>query len=273
MRKNKVITLTTDFGTRDGYVGAMKGRILALCPQATLVDISHDIDPQDVVGAAWCLARSTPVFPEGSIHLAVVDPGVGSERRPLILKSNDQWYVGPDNGLFGEIVRRCGTQEIRRIHPKTEWWQSHDSFDGLALFAPASAQLADGTPLDELGAVTGKPTVLPEIAPRIEEGGLRGRIIMFDRFGNAATNISADYLKAWKSSGKDGSYSAVSRGQTFPLVGHYQAGENRSALAIINSDGLLELSVFRTSARETFGLELGDEVVVKNLLISWINKR
>ncbi len=255
-----IITLTTDFGTQDGYLGAMKGRILSLCPQATIVDISHEIEPQAILAAAWCLVRSTPNFPSGSIHVAVIDPGVGSQRRPLLLKSNDRWYVGPDNGIFSKIVRRYSSQVIYEIHRETERWQAHASFDGLALFAPVAASLANGVALEKLGLEIDEITTFPELVPEKNQNNLRGKIIMFDRFGNAITNIGSNDLET----PKEELCVITASQQCFKYVTSYQAGAKETALALINSDGLLELSVYGTSAREKLDLKIGNEVVVES---------
>ena len=253
-----IITLTTDFGTQDGYVGAMKGRILSMCPSATIIDISHDIEPQNIRQAAWTLVRSSPYFPTKTIHVAVIDPGVGSDRRPLLLKSLNQWYVGPDNGIFTEIFRQFGSQEIYELHRSTEWWQSHSSFDGLALFAPAAACLASGVTLDKLGTAVSTINTIPPLEPVIEKNCLKGQIILFDRFGNAITNIHQDRLKTL---GKK-QLSVICNNQPLKLVDHYEACEPGGS-AIINSDQLLEIAVFSRSAREILKLSVEDMVTVQ----------
>jgi S-adenosyl-L-methionine hydrolase (adenosine-forming) len=253
-----IITLTTDFGTRDGYVGAMKGRILSLAPQSQLVDISHDIAPHDLVAAAWCLLRSTPQFPPQSIHLAVVDPGVGSKRAPIMLLSGGRWYIGPDNGIFSRVVERFGVERQLRLRTRTEWWQAHQSFDGLALFAPAAACVANGIVPERLGETIEDLHWLSGSEPDSTEERIRGQIVLFDRFGNGITNIDVSDLAGLK-----GEIRTVEcRGHRFSLVDHYQAGNGRAGVAIINSDERLELAVFGRSAREEMGLATGDEVRV-----------
>ncbi|MBU2648345.1 SAM-dependent chlorinase/fluorinase [bacterium] len=254
-----LITLTTDFGTADGYVGAMKGRILAMSPTARLIDISHDIEPQGIRQAAWCLLRAASVFPEESIHVVVVDPGVGSTRQPLLLRSGQRWFVGPDNGVFSGIIRRFGVQQGYRLHPETPWWKKHSSFDGLALFAPAAACLANGIPPVDMGVRGDDWMLLENREPVVQDGTLVGEIILFDRFGNGLTNISQAMLAGFQ--GRP--VSAEVRGVAFEIRDHYQAGAGLDALALVNSDGCLELAVFSGSARERFGLTIGDPVTVK----------
>lgn len=240
-------------------MGAMKGRILAMCPQARIVDISHDIEPQGVAEAAWCLVRSTPHFPSASIHLAVVDPGVGSQRPAIMLKSNDGWYVGPDNGVFTEILRQYGKQQLLQIHSQSEWWQSHHSFDGLALFAPVAACLANGIDPEKLGRLTDKMIHLPEHEALSDRGCIRGEIIMFDRFGNAITNIASRSLEDLNTA----TYSISAGNLVFEFVSHYSASQKKQPLALINSDSLLELALFCDSVKERLNLKIGDSIVVK----------
>ncbi|MCP4136239.1 MAG: SAM-dependent chlorinase/fluorinase [bacterium] len=253
----KIITLTTDFGTRDGYVGAMKGRILSLCPDASIIDITHDIEPQSVLEAAWSLVRSTPTFSAGSIHVAVIDPGVGSERRPVALKANDQWYIGPDNGLFSEIVRKFGQQELFEISRKSSWWEAHASFDGLALFSPAAAILARDKKPGELGHPVQDLILLPELNPVKKGNQIIGKIIMFDHFGNAISSIGMEDPDISGSS----KISIKCREYSFTFVNHYHEGKDLDGIAIFNSDNLLELSLFSGSAKKKFDLKTGDEII------------
>lgn len=255
-----IITLTTDFGTQDGYVGAMKGRIHSICPDAKIVDISHEISPQDIRQASWTVARAAMMFPVATIHVVVVDPGVGSERKPLLLKIEDQWFVGPDNGVFSELIRKHGTEEVHEIKTQTEWWQAHSSFDGLALFSPAAAHLAQGVSLDRIvKPLSSVMTLLP--MPKVTEspGSLSGEIIQFDRFGNALTNISHIRLK------KEGLdvRKINCRDNRFQFVNHFAEGKDKAPIALINSDGYLELSIFCGSAQDQLGLKAGDRVTVR----------
>jgi hypothetical protein len=255
-----VITLTTDFGTRDGYVGAMKGKILSICPQATIIDITHEIQPQNILQCSWCLLRSAPPFPARTIHVAVVDPGVGSARRPILIKSDNRWYIGPDNGVFSEIIRQLGTEEIYDIKPETEWWQAHTSFDGLALFAPVAGHLACGlSPLQFCTPIERLLTILPKSIPTIEPQAIRGRILMFDRFGNALTDIGKHHLTSLQ---KPSCFVSCQK-HSFRLVTHYEQGRNDPVIALINSDGYLELAVYGSSAEKSLGLRSGDPVTVR----------
>lgn len=254
-----IITLTTDFGTADGYAGAMKGRILSMNPAATVIDITHEIEPQGIRQAAWCLFRAAPAFPEGSIHVAVVDPGVGSQRHAVLLRSKERWFVGPDNGVFSQIIKRCGLQQGFRLKPRTSWWEKHGSFDGLALFAPAAACLSNGIDPELLAEKWDRFVLLDDPEPVFEDNTLTGEIVMFDRFGNGLTNISVAAVEGLA----EKAISVTAGGQQFELVDHYQAGSASKGMAIINSDGFLEVSVFGGSAREVHHLAIGVPVIVR----------
>ncbi len=256
MSDRALVTLTTDFGTRDGYVGAMKGRLLTLAPQVRIIDISHDIDAQDVEGAAWCLARACPQFPSGSIHVAVIDPGVGSERPALLAERDGQWFIGPDNGVFARAWRHRPPDAVWHLHRETRWWSAHRSFDGLAVFAPAAACVANGIEAAEMGIRSIHYEPAPEPAPVLEENGLAGEILTFDRFGNAITNLGPEQVAMFAGS----AFRVECRAQSWAFVTHYAAQGGTARVALINSDGLLELAVAGDSARERFALERGDRV-------------
>jgi S-adenosylmethionine hydrolase len=247
---SQFITLTTDFGTQDGYVGAMKGRILSICPHAQLIDISHDIEPQAVTQASWCLARSLPQFPPHTIHIAVIDPGVGSERFPLLVQTaQDHWLIGPDNGIFTEVLKYLPSVACYHIFRETAYWQAHRSFDGLAVFAPVAAHLANGLAPTEIGHPIEYLTLLETVQPQWQAAQLVGEVQMFDRFGNAITNITADLLQHTMLT------TVYCQGFSFPLVTHYAEGDHYTAFALINSDGRLELAHYCGSARQHFGLQ------------------
>lgn len=237
-----IITLTTDFGTRDGYVGAMKGRILEMCPAAVIVDISHDLGPQDIRGGSMCILRASRTFPSGAIHVVVVDPGVGSSRPALLVEADGQRLIAPDNGVLGPVIDNADAPRVHRLHRNTAWWKPHPSFDGLAVFAPAAACVANGIDLAQLAEPTRKWTTLAVPGA--------GEIIQFDHFGNAITNIPAD----------SGHSAAQCGGCEFPIRSHYGGVPAGEPVAIINSDGLLELAVRDGSAREQLGLSVGDPV-------------
>lgn len=253
-----IITLITDFGTADGFVGAMKGRILSMNPQVRIVDITHEIEPQNVRQASWCLKRAAVQYPAETVHVVVVDPGVGSERGAALLRCRNQWFVGPDNGVFSEVIREAGIEKGYRLHNETRWWKKHRSFDGLALFAPAAACLSNGIDAQTLGDEWRDFHILDNPKPVVADTDVTGEIICFDRFGNAMTTIGESDLARLRGR----STVAVVGDVRFVMVDHYQAGTEEAGIAVINSDGRLELSVCRASARERFALRIGDAVQV-----------
>lgn len=253
-----IVTLTTDFGTADGYVGAMKGYLLRHCSAVQILDLSHEIAPQDIAGAGWCLARAVAEFPKGTIHVAVIDPGVGSSRSALIGQHQGHWFVGPDNGLFARCWHPAGPDALYQLHRSTRWWERHHSFDGLHVFAPAAACLANGIPPEQLGLRTIHYERLDEPPPTPVIGGMEGQVIRFDRFGNAITNLEADLVHGFAKN----LLWITCRGHDFALHGHY-AECGGSGGAIINSDERLELCLFRGNAREALKLRIGDAVFLR----------
>lgn len=253
-----IVTLTSDFGTTDGYVGAMKGVIRTLAPGARIVDLSHDIDPGDVEAGAWCLRVAAPEFPGGTIHLAVVDPGVGGSRFPVMISRGGQIFVGPDNGLLtlvpGKVVGAwvIDSKKVRtrdRISP---------TFHGRDLFAPAAARLASGAEPSRLGRRMdpAELVALPlDVSWREDEGCAWGRVVHVDRFGNVVTSLPASLLARACASGG----SAGGRPVGGP-VSSYTAIPSRGAAFIEGSQGLVEISVRDGSAARTLGVDVGDEV-------------
>lgn len=191
-----LITLLTDFGTQDYFVAAMKGVILSANPHVRIVDITHEIPPQDIQAGAFNLLAVYRNFSAGTIHTAVVDPGVGSERRAIIIECADQFFVGPDNGLFSFVVQREGQCRIHQVtnekffrHPVS------NTFHGRDIFAPVAAALSNGTAVNEFGPLTDTIIELDTLTPRqIAEGSIAGTIIHIDRFGNCITNLTGKHL-------------------------------------------------------------------------------
>jgi hypothetical protein len=195
-----IITLTTDFGLKDGNVGVMKGVIAAIAPQAQIVDLSHLISPQNIPEAALILLRSAPYFPPRSIHVAVIDPGVGTSRRPMAAQLGEQYFVGPDNGLITLLLERLENQgqSWACYHlDRPQYWLSRVShvFHGRDIFSPVAAHLASGVPIAELGEPIDNPVRLPLPRPVQTETGWRGEVIHIDHFGNIASNIRIDHMQ------------------------------------------------------------------------------
>ncbi len=255
-----VITLTTDFGQMDGYVGAMKGVILSICPEAVLVDISHQIRPQAVHQAAYVLSTAATYFPPGTVHLVVVDPGVGSERRPIAVQTARSTYVSPDNGVLDlALAQDPARQAVYLTESNYRLSPVSATFHGRDIFAPAAAHLACGTALDELGEAlpVSELVDLPTHAPQPQPGGgWRCAILHVDRFGNLITNFRIQPHQRGLKVGAGGRWiEQISR--TFADVG---PGE---LLAYAGSSGYLEIAVREESAAETLSLDVGDSVQIE----------
>jgi hypothetical protein len=187
-----IITLTTDFGLQDHYVGAMKGVILSRCPEAHLVDITHDIPPFSLYAGAYAVDQAAPFFPPGTIHVVVVDPGVGTDRKPLLVEFQEQFFIAPDNGVLSLALVRTGSSTAREITNR-DLWLPHPSstFHGRDIFAPVAAALASGTARPEnVGPLVENIQRLPGLTPvELERGAWQGKILSVDRFGNVITNF------------------------------------------------------------------------------------
>ena len=243
-----VITLLTDFGITDYYVGAVKGAILSVNPSAVVVDITHEIPPQDVAAGAFTLLAAYKTFPAGTIHVAVVDPGVGSTRRPIIVSANGQFFVGPDNGLFTYIFDREPSHRI--VHVTAERFFRRDvstTFHGRDIFAPVGAALSNGVAIKEFGTEINDAVRLPSLETPL-------RIIHIDRFGNCVTNITRDRSPR----------EIVVKGRTISEFRQfYGEGDDESLFAIWGSAGFLEISVNGGSAAQVLGVNVGEEVTTK----------
>ena len=255
-----ILTLTTDFGTSDGYIGALKGVILSLAPGTTLVDLSHSVPPHDVRHGARVLATAAPYYPAGTIHLAVVDPGVGSERRGIALQTPGATFVGPDNGLFTPFMRErvaC----VALANSATHRRPVSATFHGRDVFAPAAAHLANGLPLHELGHPVDDPQSLPAPqARRLPDGRLRAEVVSVDRFGNLATSLK---LPLEQGGALDrGAVRIAIGGESLVLRSAYADVAPGALLALIGSDGCLEIALREGSAAERLGLGLGARVEV-----------
>ncbi|MGH7665251.1 MAG: SAM hydrolase/SAM-dependent halogenase family protein [Gemmatimonadaceae bacterium] len=244
-----LITLLTDFGTADGYVAEMKGVLLSRAPDARLVDVTHDIAPHDVEAGRLALARYWRRFPEGTVHLAVVDPGVGSARAALAVASEGRTLVGPDNGLLSPALLAADARAVELPVPGN----ASATFHGRDLFAPAAALLALGAPLDSLGPRAEAPGIRRTPEPhRLEDGGVAGEIISIDRFGNAITNLIA----------RHGGRIEVA-GHTVPIVRSYSDAAGGHPVAISGSSGLIEIAMREGSAAASLRVRRGTPVVLR----------
>ena len=253
-----IITLTTDFGTRDGYAGAVKGVIKRIDPDAEVVDVTHQIGPFDILGAALTLNNFYRYFPQGTIHLAVVDPGVGSERQPLLIRSEDFCFVGPDNGIFSFVLRNeTITDMVVLSNTKYFLAEPSSTFHARDIFAPVAAYVSRGLDVNEFGRAAKEcyKLVIPE--PRLSKGKLRGEIIHADGFGNLVTNVAAESLR-----GKKIRAITVGRRRIERLARSYSEIEEGKAGALIGSSDLLEIAINQGSARETLKSKVGSAVTI-----------
>lgn len=257
-----VISLMTDFGLKDGNVGVMKGVIWRFAPQAQIADVSHLISPQNIAEAALILFRSAPYFPDFSIHVVVVDPGVGTARRPMAARIGRQYYVGPDNGTITLLLERAERegQETRFIHlNRPEYWLPEVSyvFHGRDIFAPIAGRLAAGTPLEALGTPFEDPVRLSLPQPERTSSGWRGQVIHIDHFGNAASNIRVEHLGEMLQH-KERITVRVGGAEIRGLVNTFGERAPGELVALLGSTGNLIVSVVNGSAQARLGLQVGD---------------
>jgi S-adenosyl-L-methionine hydrolase (adenosine-forming) len=248
-----IITLTTDFGMSDGFAGAMKGVILSRCPQAQIVDISHEIPPQDVISAAMLLEDACGFFPDGTVHVAVVDPGVGTSRRAVAVETDRAFFVGPDNGLFELILRQQSTRSITELSDAAFHLPNPSAtFHGRDIFAPAAARIAAGTSPQSMG----RPLTdlvrlkLPQVI-RLPNGQLEIHVLRVDRFGNLVTNLRTTEYSDWNPAARAVRFK-IGDAEIAGLTRTYGDVPPGSPVAYFGSGGRLEVGVNGGSAVERF---------------------
>jgi len=266
----EIITLTTDFGLSDPYVSAMKGVILSVNPRANVIDISHDIRPQQVLQAAFITQSAWPYFPPGAVHVAVVDPGVGTERRAIAIETPDGRFVGPDNGVLSAVLPDAarpdmgpdavglpeGYTAVEITNRQYMREQVSATFHGRDVFAPAAAHLSLGVPLDELGPRVDRIIALPPLrARRNDAGEIAGRVVHIDRFGNVVTDIRDEDLP------RDPIEVAIGGQRVRGLVRTYAEAQSLSAL--IGSSGYLEIALPNGSAAQQLGVDISDTALLQ----------
>lgn len=259
-----IITLTTDFGLRDPYVSEMKGVILAINPKVVIVDITHQVDKFDVVMGAYTLASACPYFPEGTIHVAIVDPGVGTKRRPLIIQTEKSCFVGPDNGVLALAAKNMAIDKMSIYHVTNREFMLpsvSNTFHGRDIFAPVAAYLTTGRSPFEFGKEIHR-IMSPDFSKTMKRKNLlEGRIIHIDDFGNIITNFTAKELENAKIQNK----LRVKIGQvklTVKLCKAYGDVRKQQPLAIIGSNNLLEISVNRGSAAQKLNVHVGNKISI-----------
>lgn len=252
----KTVALLTDFGLADNFVGVMKGVILSINPRVNIVDISHSVEPHNIFMGAFLLKTSFRYFPKGCIFLVVVDPGVGSEREPVIIYTKNYFFVGPDNGVLSPAANEDTIEEIVRIENKRYFLKNvSDTFHGRDIFAPVAAYLSKGKRCSLFGRSLNSIKGLEIPRPRIDRDVLKGKVIYIDRFGNLVTNVDKALFKKFirnkkfKIKIKDAKINSISKS--------YQTAGQGLPLAIFGSSDFLEISVNSGSAEEYFDAKKG----------------
>ncbi|MBM4400363.1 MAG: SAM-dependent chlorinase/fluorinase [Crenarchaeota archaeon] len=257
-----MITLTTDFGLKDPYVAEMKAVILGICPNAAIVDITHEIAKFNIRMGAYVLASAVPYFPEGSIHVGVIDPGVGTRRCPIIIQTRRGFFVGPDNGLLVLAAEKQGITHIHELtNPRFMLPKVSSTFHGRDIFAPAAAYLMNGVKPEEFGPEIRK-AVQPEFAKITQKNGvLIGEVLHVDGFGNVITNINE---KEVAQNCMKGELSVELAGCKLKLKFCEAYGETgpREPLALIGSHGFLEIAINQGNAAKRFKTKAGDRVAI-----------
>jgi len=256
-----VITLTTDFGTRDWFVGTMKGVILSINPRAQIVDLSHEISPGDIRAGAFALMAGCAFFPKGTVHVAVVDPGVGSGRRAIAVQTANGFFVGPDNGVLSFALRREKIKSIRQLTNEAFFLKPvGPTFHGRDLFAPVAAHLACRLPIQKLGPPLRDFAQLPWPALRTESDSIIGEVVHVDRFGNLITNIDAAAVRGL---GRAAPQVFASGKRLCRVADCYAAVPAGRAVAVAGSTGFVEIAVNRGSAAKQLRLAVGSKIMLR----------
>jgi len=259
MRKKGVITLITDFGDESGYAGIMKGVILTINPNCQIIDITHQISPQGIEEAAFLLHSAYSYFPKYSIHVVVVDPGVGSERKPILIETDRYWFVGPDNGVFSFVFSMKGFNKVWAITNKRYFLPEVSfTFHGRDIFAPIAAHLSLGVPAEELGKELRRFVTLKDLEPRISAGMIKAKVIYIDHFGNLVCNVSQD-LFTKVVAGKSFRI-AVGRKTIQKLSLSYADAEDGEILALFGSSRWLEISLKDGNCQRALNVKRGAEI-------------
>jgi len=257
-----IISLTTDFGLRDPYVAEMKAVILNICPDAHIVDISHDVDKFDVRMGAFMLACAAPYFPEGTAHVVVVDPSVGTKRRPLLIQTKKAFFIGSDNGILVPAANNQGITHIYEItNQRLMLPKVSSTFHGRDIFAPAAAHLVNGTRLKEFGSEI-KKIAKPSFAKIVKQkSGIIGEILHVDSFGNIITNIGKEQLGSM-SIGETAHVKIGGAKLKLKLYKTYAEAKEHTPIALIGSHGFLEVSINQGNAAQVLKIQRGDKMVL-----------
>ena len=259
--RSSIITLLTDFGLKDPYLASMKGVILKINPQCMLIDVTHQVNPHDVEEGAFILANAYSTFPKGTIHLAVVDPGVGGPRKPILLVTENYFFIGPDNGLFTFALQQEKVKQgVALTRPKFFLPQVSRIFHGRDIFAPVAAHLSLGIRPKAFGENIDSWVELPFQKPRMKEGKLLGEIIHVDTFGNLVSNVDQGRFFQFS---KDRSFVIrVGRRTIRGLKKGYSEGKKNEPIALFGSGGFLEISIREGNAQKSLMVKRRDPIQI-----------
>ncbi len=264
MKQNNIITLTTDFGLSDPFVGIMKGVILGINPSVKFIDISHLIEPQNIMQAYYTLKFSYKYFPSGTIHLAVVDPGVGSNRRPILIESKDYFFIGPDNGIFSFVFENDPSVNVIELTEKKFFLPSvSQTFHGRDIFASVAGWLSSDVKPYEFGIPINNPGILKIPEPDIGKEKISGEVIHIDRFGNLITNISETQFHSFVSERNGKIKVKIKDFIIFSLCKSYSEANRLKPASVFNSWGLLEIFIKNGDASKKLKIEKGEKVVIQ----------
>jgi S-adenosylmethionine hydrolase len=257
----RVVTLTTELGLTDWFVGVIKGVLFGLNPRVQIVDISHAIAPGDIRSGAFALASSYASFPRRTIHVAVVDPGVGGPRRAIAVEAGKYIFIGPDNGVLSLAI---GQEKIQSMHwlEESRYFRGaiSNTFHGRDIFAPVAGHISRGVPLSRLGPTAQELLKLSWPEPRGDRNTIHGQVIYLDHFGNAITNIRWELIESWPAQQIQ---IMAGRRRISEVSKAYQEVDAGSPVVVINSSGLLEIAVNRGNAAKALGLKIGSTVALR----------
>jgi len=270
-KPNGLVIMMTDFGIKDFYVGAMKGAIYKIFPQAKIDDISHNISPFDIKAGAYTLAKAAPEFPPGTVFVSVVDPGVGTARKPIALKTqNGNYFVAPDNGLLTLVGQEMGVAEVREITNREVMRQGMQSstFHGRDIFGPTAANLAKGFPFEKVGPVLKKYIQLPIQSAKVTDGEITGQIDLVDEYGNAITNIHADlFVELGIQLGQvievEFGNDQIIRCQYTTAYGDVPGGE---PVSVFGSGGVFEVAINQGNLADALKLKASGNIIVRKIV-------
>jgi S-adenosylmethionine hydrolase len=258
----KIITFLTDFGTKSGYPSQMKGVILKIT-EAKLIDITHEISPQNINEGAYVLSTTAPYFPKGTIHIAVVDPGVGTNRKGIIIKTKSQILIGPDNGLLIPTAHQIGDFTVYEItNKKYNLNKISNTFHGRDIFAPVAAHIINGIQIEEIGPKINNYIDLNFNYIKLKEKKTKGHIIYIDKFGNIITNIYGSELKKIYNCNKKINIKIANKKYILPFIRSYNYVKKGEYLLTINSNNLLEISKNQENAAKKLKIKIGDEIKI-----------